>query len=174
MTEATRTENTTEERSCRLCGRPAGRVHYFDEDEGLCPEHNRVRRAGDEVDDWESAYTELTERIAPVLDPHHTSHLERVVEPAIEDAKAGLARAYGELELAKRVAEHRPGTPIEEEAHRLLIRADRLREAYEAIDLVPADTLGRGERWGILAALLEARERAEAELAEFKQEHGLS
>ena len=174
MTEATMTENTTGERSCRLCGRPAGRVHFFDEDEGLCPEHNRVRRAGDEVDDWESAYTELTERIAPVLDPDHTSHLERLVEPVIEEAKAGLARAYGELELAKTVAEYRPSTPIWEAAHRVLIRCDRLVAAYGAIDHVPADTLGRGERWGILAALLEARERAEAELAEFKQEHGLS
>jgi hypothetical protein len=45
MTETTTAENTTEERSCRLCGRPAGRVHYCDEDEGLCPAHNRVRRA---------------------------------------------------------------------------------------------------------------------------------
>lgn len=173
MTETTRTENTTEGRSCRLCGRPAARVPYFDEDEGLCPAHNRVRRAATEVDDWESAYTELTEHVAPVLDPHHTSYLERLVEPVLEEAKAGLARAYGELEVAKRVAEHRPSTPIEEEAHRLVIRSDRLREAYDAIDLVPAEALRREERWGILAALLEAKAQAEAELAEFKREHGL-
>jgi hypothetical protein len=64
MTEATRTETTTEERSCRLCERPATPAYYFDEDEGLCPAHNRVRRAGDEVDDWEAAYNELTEHIA--------------------------------------------------------------------------------------------------------------
>jgi hypothetical protein len=117
--------------------------------------------------------TEIAERIAPVLDPHHTSQLERLVEPVIEEAKDGLARAYGELELAKTVAEHRPASPIEEEAHRLLIRSDRLREAYDAIDLVPADALPREQRWGILGALLSAHEQAGAELEAFKREHGL-
>jgi hypothetical protein len=95
------------------------------------------------------------------------------VEPVIEEGKEGLARAYGDLELAKGVAERRPSTPIEEEAHRLLTRTDRLREAYDVIDLIPAEALRRGERWGILATVLEARERAEAELEALKREHGL-
>jgi death-on-curing protein len=30
MTETTTAENTTGKRSCRLCGRPAGRAHFFD------------------------------------------------------------------------------------------------------------------------------------------------
>ncbi len=131
-----------------------------------------VGRAAD-VDDLESAYSTLTERIAPVLDPHHTSHLERLVEPILDVAKEGLARAYGEFELAKRVAEHRPSSPIEEEALRLLIRCDGLLAAYQDVDLVPAEALRREERWEILAALLEARGQAEAELAEFRREHGL-
>lgn len=175
MTENTST--TTEETTTCKVGACEGPVvtNLWDDEDRYCEAHQRVVDADEIYGDWLRAHDTRREQLASYLDKEDPGTLEEIFAQAMNQIKRECARWMAEHEEFQ-VGDRRITPEKAESAHRTLTRSDRLGEAIEVVyradlpeGLCKAD-LAEGKRWAILAALYEAKDEADEELARFRGE----